>query len=101
MENIEGPLDIGEQMTVNLAINKLNDMLEMIKVTALIGSGVQERLFASLQSLRDMVNDFTDFPFTEQNQREQILEYLNECSYEMNNLDYLKVNFSKKWKIII
>lgn len=91
MESIEGPLDIGDQLTVNLAINKLNDMLEMIKVTALIGSGVQERLFAALQSLGEMVQDFTDSAFTPHNQRQQILNYLEECRYEMNNLEYLKV----------
>lgn len=84
-------MDIGNQLTVNLAIRKMTDMLEMIKVTALIGSGVQERLVGALDSLFEMVQDFTDSAFTQHHQREQILDYMEECRYEMNNLEFLKV----------
>uniref|UniRef100_A0A915E636 Alpha-catulin n=1 Tax=Ditylenchus dipsaci TaxID=166011 RepID=A0A915E636_9BILA len=65
-ENIDGPIDIGIQLTANVCIKQLTEMLEMVKMMALI--------------------DFTDSPFTVHHHREQILDFLEECRFEMSNL---------------
>lgn len=93
LENIHAPLDIGNQLTVNMAIKKMSEMLEMVKMMSLIGSGVQERLISAMDSLCEMTQDFTDSAFTPHQKREQILDYLDECRYELNTFELLKVNF--------
>lgn len=52
----------------------------------LIGSGVRERLVAALDALCEMSSDFTESAWTPLQQREQILDLLEECRFEMGNL---------------
>lgn len=80
------PLDVGTQMTASIGIRHLTEMLEMVKMMSLIGSGVQERLVSTLDSLCEMTQDFTDSAYTPHHQREQILDFLEECRFEMSNL---------------
>ncbi|KAI1695697.1 vinculin family domain-containing protein [Ditylenchus destructor] len=47
---LEGPIDIGIQLTANVCIKQLTEMLDMVKMMALIGTGVQDRLVSALDS---------------------------------------------------
>lgn len=87
------PLDVGVQLTANVSIKQLTEMLEMVKMMSLIGSGVQERLISALDALCEMTQDFTDSAFTPHHQREQILDFLEECRFEMSNLVHPQVFF--------
>ncbi|CAD5208861.1 unnamed protein product [Bursaphelenchus xylophilus] len=81
-----GPLDIGIQLTAMVAIRQLTEMLEMVRMTSIVGSGVRDRLNGALGTLCEMTQDFTDSAFTPHHQREQILDFLEECRFEMGNL---------------
>ncbi|PAV76564.1 hypothetical protein WR25_19200 [Diploscapter pachys] len=80
------PLDIGIQLTANAAIKQLTEMLEMVRMTSRVGAGVRERLVAALDALCEMTQDFTDSAYTAHHQREQVLDFLEECRFEMTNL---------------
>uniref|UniRef100_A0A0R3S3R6 Alpha-catulin n=1 Tax=Elaeophora elaphi TaxID=1147741 RepID=A0A0R3S3R6_9BILA len=82
----EEVLDIGMQLTVNAAIRRLMEMLEMVRVTCNIGTGTRERLISALDSLCEMTQDFTDSAYTPHHHREQILDFLEECRFELTNL---------------
>lgn len=58
----------------------------MVRMTSVVGSGVRERLVGALGTLCEMTQDFTDSAFTPHHQREQILDFLEECRFEMSNL---------------
>jgi hypothetical protein len=62
------------------------EMLEMVRMTSNVGSGVRERLIGALESLTEMTHDFTESHYTQHHQREQILDFLEECRFELNNL---------------
>ncbi|CAD5206296.1 unnamed protein product [Bursaphelenchus okinawaensis] len=81
-----GPLDIGIQLTATVAIRQLTEMLEMVRMTSIVGAGVRDRLNGALGTLCEMTQDFTDSAFTPHHQREQILDFLEECRFEMGNL---------------
>lgn len=55
-------------------------------MTCSIGAGVRERLISGLDSLCEMTQDFTDSAYTPHHHREQILDFLEECRFEMANL---------------
>lgn len=80
------PLDIGIQLTANTAIRQLTDMLEMVRMTGRVGAGVRERLITALDTLCEMTQDFTDSAYTPHHHREQVLDFLEECRFEMTNL---------------
>uniref|UniRef100_A0A0N4Z1P6 Alpha-catulin n=1 Tax=Parastrongyloides trichosuri TaxID=131310 RepID=A0A0N4Z1P6_PARTI len=80
------PLDIGLQLTASVAIKQLNEMLEMVRLTGSANVGIRERLIGALDQLCEMTQDFTDSTVTPHHQREQILDYLEECRFEMSNL---------------
>ncbi|CAJ0592643.1 unnamed protein product [Cylicocyclus nassatus] len=82
----EEPLDIGIQLTANAAIKQLTEMLEMVRMTSRVGAGVRERLIGALDALCEMTQDFTDSAYTPHHHREQILDFLEECRFEMTNL---------------
>ncbi|KAK6025036.1 hypothetical protein OSTOST_09074 [Ostertagia ostertagi] len=82
----EEPLDIGIQLTANAAIKQLTEMLEMVRMTSRVGVGVRERLIGALDALCEMTQDFTDSAYTPHHHREQILDFLEECRFEMTNL---------------
>ncbi|RCN50540.1 hypothetical protein ANCCAN_03394 [Ancylostoma caninum] len=92
----EEPLDIGIQLTANAAIKQLTEMLEMVRMTSRVGAGVRERLIGALDALCEMtqfrplicahLQDFTDSAYTPHHHREQILDFLEECRFEMTNL---------------
>ncbi|CAK5113131.1 unnamed protein product [Meloidogyne enterolobii] len=82
----DGPLDIGIQLTASVAIRQLCEMLDMCRMMSLIGAGVRERLISALTALCEMSTDFTDSSWTPNQQREQILDLLEECRFEMGNL---------------
>ncbi|CAK5063580.1 unnamed protein product [Meloidogyne enterolobii] len=82
----DGPLDIGIQLTASVAIRQLCEMLDMCRMMSLIGAGVRERLISALSALCEMSTDFTDSSWTPNQQREQILDLLEECRFEMGNL---------------
>jgi hypothetical protein len=86
MDPDAGPLDIGMQLTANVSIKQLMEMLEMVRMTSAIGPSTRERLIAALVSLCEMTQDFTESSFTLHHHREQILDFLEECRFEMNNL---------------
>ncbi|VDM96508.1 unnamed protein product [Thelazia callipaeda] len=79
-------LDIGMQLTANAAIRQLTEMLEMVRMTCNVGTGTRERLISALDSLCEMTQDFTDSAYTAHHHREQILDLLEECRFEMTNL---------------
>uniref|UniRef100_A0A7E4VFM7 Alpha-catulin n=1 Tax=Panagrellus redivivus TaxID=6233 RepID=A0A7E4VFM7_PANRE len=81
-----GPLDIGIQLTANVSIKQLMEMLEMVRMTSTINPSTRERLIAALGSLCEMTTDFTESSFTAVHHREQILDFLEECRFEMSNL---------------
>nr|CDQ02127.1 Bm14785 [Brugia malayi] len=82
----EEVLDIGMQLTANAAIRRLMEMLEMVRMTCNIGTGTRERLISALDSLCEMTQDFTDSAYTPHHHREQILDFLEECRFELTNL---------------
>lgn len=82
----EETLDIGLQITANTSIKHLMEILEVVRMTCSIGAGVRERLISGLDSLCEMTQDFTDSAYTPHHQREQILDFLEECRFEMANL---------------
>uniref|UniRef100_A0AAF5PZK4 Alpha-catulin n=1 Tax=Wuchereria bancrofti TaxID=6293 RepID=A0AAF5PZK4_WUCBA len=82
----EEVLDIGIQLTANAAIRRLMEMLEMVRMTCNIGTGTRERLISALDSLCEMTQDFTDSAYTPHHHREQILDFLEECRFELTNL---------------
>ncbi|KAL3119968.1 hypothetical protein niasHT_007096 [Heterodera trifolii] len=82
----DGPLDIGIQLTASVAIRQLCEMMSLIGMMPLIGSGVRERLISALNALCEMSADFTESVWTPVQQREQILDLLEECRFEMGNL---------------
>ncbi|KAI6222192.1 hypothetical protein M3Y95_00958600 [Aphelenchoides besseyi] len=81
-----GPLDIGLQTTANVKIRQLVEMLEMVRMTSNVAGGVRERLIGALDSLCEMTHDFTESAYTLDHQKEQILDFLEECRFEMSNL---------------
>ncbi|KHJ92896.1 hypothetical protein OESDEN_07206 [Oesophagostomum dentatum] len=89
----EEPLDIGIQLTANAAIKQLTEMLEMVRMTSRVGAGVRERLIGALDALCEMTQDFTDSAYTPHHHREQILDFLEECRFEMTNLIQPEVVF--------
>lgn len=95
------PVDVTFQLTANVSIKQLTEMLEMVKMMSLIGSGVKERLISALDALCEMTQDFTDSKFTPHHQREQILDFLEECRFEMSNLVNPQVYFFYLCIIII
>ncbi|MCP9257983.1 Alpha-catulin [Dirofilaria immitis] len=82
----EEVLDIGMQLTANAAIRRLMEMLEMVRMTCNVGTGTRERLVSGLDSLCEMTQDFTDSAYTPHHHREQILDFLEECRFELTNL---------------
>ncbi|VBB26140.1 unnamed protein product [Acanthocheilonema viteae] len=82
----EEVLDIGMQLTANAAIRQLMEMLEMVRITCNIGTGTRERLISALDSLCEITQDFTDSAYTPHHHREQILDFLEECRFELTNL---------------
>ncbi|TKR96652.1 hypothetical protein L596_010643 [Steinernema carpocapsae] len=80
------PSDLGMQLTASAAIRQLMEMLEMVRMTSTVGSVVRERLVSALDSLCEMTQDFTDSAYTPHHHREQILDFLEECRFEMSNL---------------
>ena len=60
--------------------------LDMCRMMSLIGAGVRERLVSALGALCEMSADFTESAWTPHQQREQILDLLEECRFEMGNL---------------
>ncbi|VDM59343.1 unnamed protein product [Angiostrongylus costaricensis] len=62
------------------------EMLEMVRMTFRVGVGVRERLIGALDALCEMTQDFTDSAYTPHHHREQILDFLEECRFEMTNL---------------
>ncbi|KAK0423881.1 hypothetical protein QR680_008384 [Steinernema hermaphroditum] len=80
------PIDLGMQLTASAAIRQLMEMLEMVRMTSTVGSVVRERLVSALDSLCEMTQDFTDSAYTPHHHREQILDFLEECRFEMSNL---------------
>lgn len=58
----------------------------MVRMTSAIGPSTRERLIAALGSLCEMTQDFTESSFTLHHHREQILDFLEECRFEMSNL---------------
>ncbi|CCD70912.3 Alpha-catulin [Caenorhabditis elegans] len=80
------PIDIALQLTANAAIKQLTEMLEMIRMTVRVGAGVRERIVSALDALCQLTQDFTDSAYTPHHQREQILDFLEECRFEMTNL---------------
>ena len=58
----------------------------MIRMTVRVGAGVRERIVSALYSLCQLTQDFTDSAYTPHHQREQILDFLEECRFEMTNL---------------
>uniref|UniRef100_A0AC34QMN7 Alpha-catulin n=2 Tax=Panagrolaimus sp. JU765 TaxID=591449 RepID=A0AC34QMN7_9BILA len=86
IDPINGPIDIGIQLTANVSIKQLMEMLEMVRMTSTIGPSTRERLITALSSLNEMTQDFTDSNFTMAHHREQILDFLEECRFEMSNL---------------
>jgi len=65
---------------------EFQEMLEMVRMTSRVGAGVRERLVAALDALCEMTQDFTDSAYTAHHQREQVLDFLEECRFEMTNL---------------
>lgn len=53
---------------------------------SLIGSGVQERFITFMNSLEEMIKDFTESPNTPGPQRAQTVNIVNECQIEMHKL---------------
>ena len=86
VDPVFGPLDIGIQLTANVSIKQLMEMLEMVRMTSAIGPSTRERLITALSSLNEMTQDFTESSFTLVHHREQILDFLEECRFEMSNL---------------
>ncbi|CAI4230958.1 unnamed protein product [Auanema sp. JU1783] len=80
------PLDIGIQLTASAATRQLTEMLEMVRMTSRVGVGVRERLISALDALCEMTQDFTDSAYTPHHHREQVLDFLEECRFEMTNL---------------
>lgn len=62
------------------------EMLEMVRMTCNIGTSTRERLISALDSLCEMTQDFTDSAYTPHHHREQILDFLEECRFELTNL---------------
>lgn len=58
----------------------------MVRMTCNVGTGTRERLISALDSLCEMTQDFTDSAYTPHHHREQILDFLEECRFEMTNL---------------
>uniref|UniRef100_A0AC35TK90 Alpha-catulin n=1 Tax=Rhabditophanes sp. KR3021 TaxID=114890 RepID=A0AC35TK90_9BILA len=73
----DDPLDIGLQLTASVAIKQLTEMLEMVRLTGSANVGIRDRLISALDQLCEMTQDFTG---------EQILDFLEECRFEMSNL---------------
>ncbi|GMT28147.1 hypothetical protein PFISCL1PPCAC_19444, partial [Pristionchus fissidentatus] len=84
--NPDEPLDIGIQLTANAAIKQLTEMLDMVRMTSRVGSGVRERLVSAMDALCELTQDFTDSAYTTHHHREQVLDFLEECRFEMTNL---------------
>ncbi|CAD6184915.1 unnamed protein product [Caenorhabditis auriculariae] len=85
-EDQQMPIDIALQLTANAAIKQLTEMLEMIRMTSRVGAGVRERIVAALDALCQLTQDFTDSAYTPHHHREQVLDFLEECRFEMTNL---------------
>lgn len=79
-------LDIGLQLTANVAIKQMLDTLEMVRMTSNVGVGVKERLTSALDAVCEMTQDFTDSAYTPHHHREQILDFLEEARFELGNL---------------
>ncbi|GMR53086.1 hypothetical protein PMAYCL1PPCAC_23281 [Pristionchus mayeri] len=84
--NPDEPLDIGIQLTANAAIRQLTEMLDMVRMTSRVGTGVRERLVSAIDALCELTQDFTDSAYTTHHHREQVLDFLEECRFEMTNL---------------
>uniref|UniRef100_A0A914BVJ3 Alpha-catenin n=1 Tax=Acrobeloides nanus TaxID=290746 RepID=A0A914BVJ3_9BILA len=84
------------QLTASVAIKQLMEMLEMVRMTSVIGPDVRDRLVSALDSLCEMTQDFTDSAFTPHHQREQILDFLEECRFEMSNLIQPEQDFTEQ-----
>lgn len=52
---------------------------------------IRERMITALDSLCQMTNDFTENAFTPHHHREQILDFLEECRFELGNLVHAEV----------
>lgn len=79
----------------------------MVRMTCNVGTGTRERLVSALDSLCEMTQDFTDSAYTPHHHREQILDFLEECRFEMTNLIQpevcaykFSVNFIFKFQIL-
>jgi hypothetical protein len=65
----------------------VQDTLEMVRLTAgNIDMGVRDRLQQAMDSVGEMTQDFTDSAYTPHHHREQILDFLEECRFEVGNL---------------
>ena len=51
-----------------------------------VAAGVRERLAQAMAAVADMTQDFTDSAYTPHHHREQILDFLEECRFEVSNL---------------
>lgn len=59
----------------------------MVRITGgNVAVGVRERLSQAINSVGDMTQDFTDSAYTPHHHREQILDFLEECRFEVSNL---------------
>lgn len=59
----------------------------MVRITGgNVAVGVRERLSQAINAVGDMTQDFTDSAYTPHHHREQILDFLEECRFEVSNL---------------
>lgn len=77
------------------------EQLEMVRMTSMVGAGIRERLVSSLDSLCELTQDFTDSSSTPAHQREQILDSLEECRFEMTNLVHPEVILMRRHTLLI
>lgn len=80
------PLDIGLQLTASVAIKQFLDTLEMVRMTGNVGIGVRDRLIAGVEAVAEMTQDFTDSAYTSHHHREQLIDFIDEARYEVNQL---------------
>lgn len=73
----------------------------MVRMTSMVGAGIRERLVSSLDSLCELTQDFTDSSSTPAHQREQILDSLEECRFEMTNLVHPEVILMRRHTLLI
>ncbi|XP_067001929.2 alpha-catulin [Anabrus simplex] len=83
--------DLDASCTVSGALKHFEDFVEMTRLT-LLGPGCKERLTASLDTIVERTQDFTDSAYTSHEHRENILLLCDRAKLELNQL--LRVGIS-------